>query len=142
MTPRFTVIHDDLINVPSDMLLLKHAGGFYGADGNISNLLIERGICRVSDLVLGPGSHVVIKSQGVIKPIQTMFLGTVSLSEFDYSQMYRFAVQAMKLLAAEKLALNRLTTTIHGAGYGLDSEEALLSLVSGFMTDCRRVPSW
>jgi hypothetical protein len=38
----------------------------------------------------------------------------------------------INILAGRKIKVTRLTTTIHGSGYGLDAEESLMQLVQGF----------
>jgi hypothetical protein len=46
--------------------------------------------------------------------------------------MRQFARQAIDVLSRQPFPIRTLATTVHGAGYGLDIEEALRSLILGF----------
>jgi hypothetical protein len=61
-----------------------------------------------------------------------LFLGTPRLEDFRYGEMRHFARRAIEILARENITVQALATTVHGAGYGLDVEEALRSLILGF----------
>lgn len=139
----FTVVNDDIKRVPSDLMLLKHAGAFYGIDQQIAEILVKANRCREIDLKVRSSfrtishigsrdDHVVVEAQGAVAARRVMFLGTPSLSHFGYPEMRHFARRAMDILADQEFPVYRLTTTIHGGNYGLDAEESLLSLILGF----------
>jgi hypothetical protein len=130
----------DVARVPSDLLLLKHAQAFYGADQAIAARLEERGVCRESQLSAAPGKHVLVESAKAIAPARTLFLGTVGLREFGYREMRHFARRAIEVIGADKLPVRTLTTTVHGAGYGLDVAESLRSLIFGFQQGLAATP--
>lgn len=132
MRTKFNVVNDDIMKVPSDLLLLKHADGFYGADEAVAEILLNTKKCSKKELNLKPNSHVIIETRGAIAPSHVMFLGTSALAEFGYDEMRDFASHAIEVLTKQDFNVRRLTTTIHGAGYGLDAEESLLNLVWGF----------
>jgi hypothetical protein len=69
MRTEINVINDDIMNVPSDLLLLKHAGAFYGADEIVATKLLEAKGCSRDKLKLKPKSHVIIETRGAITPI-------------------------------------------------------------------------
>jgi hypothetical protein len=132
METTFTVVHGGVESVPADLLLLKHAQGFYGADEYIAELLSRTtGISR-DTLAVPAGEFVIKETAGFLAAHHVMFLGTEDLFEFGYEAMRRFARQAIRFLADGGLSVRRLSTTIHGVGYGLDAEEALSELVLGF----------
>lgn len=122
----------DVANVPADLLLLKHAQGFYGADQAVAARLTERGVCRESDISPASGQHVLIDSSPAIAAARTLFLGTARLREFRYREMTQFARRAIELIGEKRLPVRKLTTTVHGAGYGLDVAESLRALIFGF----------
>jgi len=132
MRTQFTVMTGDILKVPSDLLLLKHAGTFYGVDSIVATELFNAKRCSKNELELEPKKHVIIDTKGTLAATKVMFLGTRSIDSFGYDEMREFARLALAILAKQDFPIYRLTTTIHGAGYGLDEEEALLSLVSGF----------
>src|SRR2546423_13629433 len=139
MKPSFEVVTDDIAAVPSDILLLKHADGFYGADAKIAEILVKAKRCRENELALKPEQWAIIETHGTIAPARVMFLGTPPLQDFGYSEMRHLAHRAVDILAEQKFTIDRLTTTIHGANYGLDIEEALQNLADGFRSEERRV---
>jgi hypothetical protein len=130
----------DVAKVPADVLLLKHAQNFHGADQAVAISLIEKGVCRDSDLAPAPGEHVWHDTNGAIAAARTLFLGTPRLREFRYREMTQFARQAIELIGAHRPPVRTLTTTVHGAGYGLDMAEALRSLIFGFQQGLATTP--
>lgn len=128
----FLVREGNVVAVASDLLLLKHAQGFYGADKTVASRLIEARLCTASDIQPRPGEVVVIETLGAMAPKRVLFLGTLPLHSFSYSEMYQFAWTAIEKIADSHLPVRTITTTIHGPGYGLDGGEALQRLVRGF----------
>jgi len=141
MFPSFRVRHGDVLEVPSDLLLLKHAGYFYGADRHVSEALTAAGVCSSEEIRPEPDDSAVVETNGVIAPSRVMFLGTPDLSAFAYAEMRHFAARSVEILARRKLPVRRLTTVIHGVGYGLDSVESLDSLIQGFREAVAKEPS-
>jgi hypothetical protein len=131
---RFSVVNSNVADVSSDILLLKHASGFFGVDRYIANLLIAADICTMEQLAVAPDNYIIINCNSVISPKRVLIIGTGPLASFGYSDMKRFAEKTLNILSEQKISVSRLTTTIHGAGYGLDAEESLLQLVLGFKT--------
>jgi hypothetical protein len=122
----------DVANVPADLLLLKHAQHFYGADQAIAARLAERGICRESDIAPANGESVLLDTSGALAPLRTLFLGTPRLRDFRYREMTQFARRAIKMIGDNQLPIRTLTTTVHGSGYGIDVAESLRALIFGF----------
>jgi hypothetical protein len=132
MSLQVSVIKDEVTNAAADVLLLKHARQFYGADEAVAERLALTGVCQPSDLAVAPGKHRLVETAGAISAHRALFLGTDSLRAFRYSQMRQFAKQAIEVLSQQKFPVETLATTVHGAGYGLDIEEALRWLILGF----------
>jgi hypothetical protein len=122
----------DVASVPADLLLLKYAQDLYGADQAIAARLAERGVCRESDIAPADGKHVMFDTGRAIAAKRALFLGTPRLHDFRYREMTQFARRAMKIIEENRLPVQTLTTTVHGAGYGLDIAESLRALIFGF----------
>lgn len=122
----------DIANVPSDLLLLKHAQGFYGADEAVAVRLCDQRVCSESDISPVIGDHVLVDTQRAIPAAQVLFLGTPRLRDFRYQEMTQFARRAVKIISENRLPISTLTTTVHGVSYGLDVAEALRALIFGF----------
>jgi hypothetical protein len=132
MPIEISVVCADVANAPSDLLLLKYAQSFHGADQAIAARLTERGVCRESDISPTIGEHVILTTSAAIAAKQTLFLGTPRLRDFRYREMKQFARRAIELIGEKRLPVRILTTTVHGAGYGLDVAEALREMIFGF----------
>ena len=132
MPTKFTVLHNDITTLPSDLLLLKHAMGFHGGDLVVANRLTASKICSEDEISPSPDEFAIVDTRKVIAPARVMFLGTPHLRDFSYGQMRHFAARAIEIVAREQRSLRLFTSTIHGVGYGLDASESLQSLVRGF----------
>lgn len=128
----FTVELGDVLDIPSDLLILKHAQGFYGVDRVVALKLISSGLCKEIDLRVLPSDFVVVKTEGVIAPKHVLFIGTERLSDFSYSEMESFSRLATQKIKDIGVPVKTVTTTVHGTGYGLDAGEAIQRLITGF----------
>src|SRR5262249_49322147 len=129
MSIQISVQCADIASIPADLLLLKHAQNFYGADQAIVSRLTEHGICRESDICPPDGDHLLPDPGTAIAATQTLFLGTPRLRNFRYREMKQFARRTIEIIHEERLPVHTLTTTVHGAGIGLDVAEAFRSLI-------------
>jgi hypothetical protein len=132
MAPTLSEVKSDVTATAADVLLLKYARGFHGADEAVALRLVKRGVCRERDLAPEDGEFCLVDANGAIPARQVLFLGVPRLAQFRYREIRYFARRAIEILATRKIPLSRLTTTVHGAGYGLDIEEALKSMILGF----------
>ena len=132
MSVDYAIELGDVAQVRSDLLMLKYAQDFYGADAAIASALADRGICTKLELRPQPGEIVVVETHGVITPTLVMFVGVPPLRQFRYTAMRQMAHDAIRWIADKNLPVRSLTTTVHGAGYGLDVEESLQAMVFGF----------
>jgi hypothetical protein len=116
--------------VACDVLVLKHAQGFYGADGVVASRLsvTQPGLMGLS---LPPDKYKLVSTEGVISAERALFLGVVQLYRFDYGQIRSFARYALKILQKEQPHVGTVAMTMHGIGYGLDEQEAFLAQLAG-----------
>jgi hypothetical protein len=137
----FSVRKADILNTPSDLLLLKHAQGFYGADRAVAERLISAELCAEAHIHVAPGKFFSTMTEGTISPTCVLFVGTPPLSDFTYREMQSFATRAVEIIATMRLPARFVTTTVHGTGFGLDGGEALQRLVRGFSEGLAKYPS-
>src|SRR5215467_1679001 len=105
MPTRFTVLHDDITTLPSDLLLLKHAMGFHGGDLVVAHLLTGSRICTEDEISPHLDKFAIVDTRKLIAPARVMFLGTQHLGVFSYSQMRHFAARAIEIIKREKLSV-------------------------------------
>ncbi|CAN5400755.1 hypothetical protein BH10PLA2_BH10PLA2_14380 [soil metagenome] len=137
----FFVIEGDVTAAPSDLLLLKYARDFYGADKLVAERLVASNRYKAKAMRPEPGDFVIVDSSGVIAPRQVMFLGTPELPAFNYDEMYVFARTALLNIKKLGLAVRDITTTVHGSNCGFDAETSLENLVRGFRDELARSKS-
>lgn len=86
----FAVRYADVLDVPSDLLLLKHAQGFYGADAAVASRLISASVCTRSQLQPRPGASVIIDTKGTMAPKRRVFVAMPFSEEFE--NVYEFGI--------------------------------------------------
>jgi hypothetical protein len=131
-----SVQHGDVVDAVCDVLVLKHAQGFYGADGVVANRLAvtQPGLMGLS---LPPDKYKLLPTEGTISAEHALFLGVVQLYRFDYGQIRSFARYALKILQKEQPHVGTIAMTMHGIGYGLDEQEAFLAQLAGIQDACQ-----
>jgi hypothetical protein len=132
MTVEIAIERGDVTDVASDLLLLKYARSFHGADEKVALRLIQRSVCSEGDISPAPGECALVETHGVVAPKRVLFLGTSRLGSFRYKEMRQFAQRAIEVVAQKALKVHTLSVTVHGAGYGLDIEESLQGMLFGF----------
>jgi hypothetical protein len=130
-TIRFSIVHGDITEFEADVAVLKYARSFHGADQAVAIRLNVAGI-DISELQLPIGEYTLVDTQGGIGTVKALFIGTEPLGKFRYEQIMRFAAKTLAILAVEASDAQHIAATIHGANYGLDESEALISQFKGF----------
>jgi hypothetical protein len=140
-TFEFAIKQADIRDFDADVVALKYAQEFYGADEVIAVALTNVGI-RVTEPQIG--NYFYTTTRGSITAKNVLFIGVESLYQFGYSQIRRFAQQTLEILTKEAPFTRHLAMTVHGPGYGLDEVEAALSQFNGFLASGRsgRLPSY
>lgn len=122
----------DITEVAADVVALKYARAFHGADLAVAKRLIEAG---TDPEALEPevGERRLVLGGGRLAARRVLMVGTPSLGQFRYAAIREFASGILRFLAKDAPDAGSLAMTIHGPGYGLDEGEALLSQVSGYL---------
>ena len=120
---------DDVLATQCDVLVLKYAQGFYGADRAVANGLD----LSVPDDVLLPGKHLQIPTRGKLPSKAVILVGVPQLWEFGYAEIRKFSKDVLSILAEEDCEKKTIAMTMHGVGYGLDEKEAFTAQVAGVM---------
>jgi hypothetical protein len=138
---RIEVLEGDALTFPADVLALKYAQDFYGADAAVYRKLSAAGL-QPAALPFVNGFRMV-PTEGAITPAMVLFVGVVPLHLFDYEKIREFGRRVLVSLAGQAADVEHLALTIHGPGYGLDEIEAFESELSGVIDaivthDCPR----
>lgn len=133
MAVQISIQQGDLTTIPSDVIVLKHAQSFYGVDALVASILEKHGLCNADEISVAPGQVRLLSTRGsTLAAARALFIGAPRLTQFRYREMETFATKAIEFLHESELPVKSLSTTVHGAGYGLDVEEALQALIRGF----------
>jgi hypothetical protein len=124
------VVQGDVLALDCDVLVLKYAQGFHGADHAVA---VALGLGERSDLALAAGRHLRIPTKGRLPARRVLFLGVPQLWEFGYAEIRQFSRDALAILAGEDCEKSTLAMTMHGVGYGLDEREAFSAQVAGLL---------
>lgn len=130
-----SVVNADIMNRPCDLLVLKHADGFYGVDEKISQ--------RINFSADVPeGSYAFTRGRG-IEARKVLYLGVGPLENFRYEKIRTFGARALEIAANGTGTTQTICSPVHGPGYGLDDKEAFLSLIGGLYDaiESARIPS-
>jgi hypothetical protein len=132
-----SVAQGDITEIAADVIALKYARSFHGADKYVASLLNDAGI-PLSTLQPDQGNYVYVPSRGTVPAGHVLFVGVPYLRDFRYPQIHDFASDVLRITQKEKPSATHVAVTIHGPGYGLDETEAFLSLVQGILDGLRR----
>ena len=132
MTVQLAARQGTVSEVASDLLLLKYAQGFHGADQAVASTLLAAGVASEAQMACAPWASVCLATRGAIASPQVMFLGMPPQRDMGYPQMRQFARTAIAAIAALDRPVTTITAPIHGANYGYDVVESLQSMVAGF----------
>ena len=131
-----SVACEDIRKFKADVVALKHAQEYYGADLLVAQALEKRGM-DPREFRPGIGESRLIRTAGAIAAASVLMVGVPRLRHFRYEAIREFAAVALRALAAEAPDTRAVGMTIHGPGYGLDEVEALLSQLGGYFDALR-----
>jgi hypothetical protein len=129
---RFNVIPGDATTVSGDVLVLKYAQAPFGLDKHVGALLEQTGIPS-TQVRPSMGDVSLLAAPPGVSATEVLFVGVEPLGAFGYEQIRVFARRALAFLATERAATRTILVTSHGAGYGLDENEAFESQLAGFL---------
>lgn len=140
---RIEVVWGDVRAVEADLLVMKFAEDFYGADLSVAESLgyagqIMPGGVDLVDVKSSPRAQE--NEQLPVAAKEVAFLGVGLLYDFRYEQIRAFGERSIDLVAQRRPEAQSVATTVHGVGYGLDLREAFLSQLEGILAAARRHP--
>ncbi len=126
----------DALKVAVDVLAMKYAQANYGLDSLVTQILTDKG--RDPSLMRPkPNGFRLVDGVSEIAARQILFVGVVPLYSFGYAEIRDFSRRVLSALAGSAPQTKRIALTLHGAGYGLDENEAFESEVAGLVDAIR-----
>jgi hypothetical protein len=134
------VITGDVLSIECDILIMKFAQGFYGADLAVARAL---GLSETENATLEIGKVKRVPTLGRISCKQVMFVGVPNLRDFSYADIRNFSRFALNFLNEKECDIETIAMTIHGIGYGLDEREAFTAQIAGILEFiCTPITKW
>jgi|GEM_PF-468571 len=127
----FSLDFADVREFKADVLVLKYAQSNFGVDKIISYDLNQVGKLDLKTISPPIGDFALVKNVGTTNFENFLFIGVPFLDEFGYREIRELMKNAFNILSVNKPDISHVAMTIHGAGYGLDENEAAISQVTG-----------
>jgi len=127
--PRILVECVDVADLCVDVLVLKHAQWFYGADAYVAAKLRR----LPADLARAPCEYKSFPTDGKIRAPHVLFLGVERLGRFNLGDIAFFGSTGIRAAVAEFPNASSVGFTIHGVGVGIDEGAAFLTLLAGML---------
>jgi hypothetical protein len=115
----------DIRRARVDMIALKYAQAYYGAD-----LAVSEALGLPAELGIGPGEFRVVETQGAVDADLAVFFGVETVWNLTYGDVREFGTRAVRCGLARP-DVRSLAFTIHGPGFGLDESDAFLAQLTG-----------
>ncbi len=132
MNDAIKIVNGNVEDFACDVLVLKYAQGFHGADSAVARLL-SGSVFGPSNIAPLPGEFVLFPGNGKVAAKFILFVGVERLIKFGYSQIREFTRFALQLLSLRLPDATNIAMTMHGVGYGLDEREAFLAQLGGLI---------
>jgi hypothetical protein len=126
----FAIEEADIVTFSSDVIALKYAQDFYGADLDVSSILNKEGVDQDSLRPL-PNQYCYVESTDSIKALHVLFVGVPPHEAFEYKGVREFSKQVVNIVSKELHNVEHIAMTIHGRGFGLDEVESFLAQFAG-----------
>jgi len=126
----FSIIPGHILNFEADVIALKHAQEFFGADWAVAQALSGVGVSE-KELECLPNDYRYVNTRGSIQAKHALYVGVPPIIRFDYQQVKEFAARSLLILQSEAPRTAQLGLTLHGLGFGLDEVEAFLAEFQG-----------
>ncbi len=129
-TIEFAIAQGDIFTFDADIIALKYAQAFYGADSSLAYSLQRAGI-SLGELQPAIGAFRYVETLGNARAKHALFVGVQRLTMFGYREIRSFAAQVLEGVNQYAPTTEHVCMTIHGVGYGLDEAEACRAELEG-----------
>jgi hypothetical protein len=130
---RITVKEGDVLKFPCNVLVLKYAQAWHGADQAVAaELDLGKGWSLGWDFV-APGQFRFVETNRKLKADIVLFEGVPPLNELTYAKIRQFSRSAMLHVQETLPDARHIAVTIHGVNIGMDERESFLSQLAGIL---------
>ena len=133
----FAVLNGNVADADSDILVLKYAQAFHGADQHVASILNKDGQVNPEEFRVLSGESVLLETRGAISPSHVLFLGVPELARLRYGHIYSIGQRTVTSTMNLECQRERISTTIHGVGVRLNEAAAFLAQLAGILEALR-----
>lgn len=130
--PKFSVQPGNIVDHRCEVIILKYAQGWYGADAAVARKLELYQYDGPE-----PGKYRLERSNKRLSAANVYFEGLPSLRQLTYSTVHKFGRESILKLHSEIPRARDIAMTLHGVSVGLDEREAFLSQLAGVVSALR-----
>src|SRR5262245_56451282 len=116
---RIDIVSQSLEEIDADVIVLKFANSFHGADLTITRLLPALIRQRVAE-TLESGDAILVEGRKAIRATNILYLPVGALANFDYGAITEFGERSLREISTRLPEARSVAMTIHGPGFGLD----------------------
>lgn len=120
----------DVQDFPCDVLVLKYAQGFHGADLSVAKKL---GLTKLFEAAfeLKDGDFKLIPGDGRLGAETVLFEGVVPLAKIDYAKIRKLCRSAILHVHESHPDTRHIAMTMHGVNFGMDEKESFMAQIAG-----------
>lgn len=135
--PKITVHQGDVLRFPCNVLILKYAQWWHGADLAVADALgLGRG-WETGGKFLAVGDFKVVPSARKIGADHVLFEGVQELRSLNYSAIREFSRKGIEHAANSLPDTRHIAMTVHGVNFGMDERESFLAQLGGVLEALR-----
>ena len=127
------IVAGNITEIDADVIALKYAQYFLGADLAVATLLTPPNTSYSDAIQPPPGKHALVETFGATGASHTLFMGVNRLADITYADIQSMSAEICHILKTE-LPVEHLAMTIHGTGFGLDETAALIAQINGYLS--------
>ncbi len=132
------IVAGSIIEYEADVVGLKFARFFQGADRAVATHLLEHGALETVEYFnLSETEHRLLDTQDTMPAGHLLLVGVPHFRDMTYSHIRELATRTLQALKDDLPNTRHLAMTIHGPGFGLDEAEALRSQIAGYLDAIR-----
>lgn len=131
--PKITVQEGDVLRFPCNVLILKYAQWWHGADLAVANAIGAGRGWDSGGSFLAPGDFKVLPGDRKIAAEHVLFEGVQELRSLNYSAIRGFGRRSIIHAAKALPDTKHIAMTMHGVNFGMDERESFLSQLGGVL---------
>lgn len=128
----FEIFNEDAMEFACDVLMLKYARSFYGAD-LVASIRLQAASQPVDEPTLKAGTTLYQETMGAMTAPHVLFIPTVQPRKFGYQSVRELGEKTIQEIARLNPYAEHIAMTIHGMGFRLDEVESLKSQLAGLI---------